>query len=637
MTGHRIPHPRATGGRRRRPRGDGRRRPAARAVGGAAPARRRNAGRRPAGRRAVGCEATADGRQDRAGLHLAAARALGAARRSPPASTATRSRRSPSSSTRGASSGWSRKAERRSRWRPGAARVAERALALWRGAPLSDFAYEPFAQRRSRGSRSCASRRSRTAIEADLALAASGAGRRARAPRRASTPARAAARPAHARAVPRRPPGRRAGRLPRRAPGARRGARASSRAASCGSSSARSSTRTRLGRDARAAAAAAPAVRRPRRRSCGSSRPRSTDALAARGGVVLLGGRAGHRQDPARRRAGRDGARARRARALGPLLGGRRRARVLAVGAVAARPRAPSRRTLRCPARARRRGAGRAAARARDASRHAARRLRPNRGRALPALRCARRVPPCGASRAARPLVLVLDDLHAADEPSLLLLRFVARQLADAGSARRRLPRRRATREPARWPPLVAQLARERAPTRSRCAGSPRRRRPSTSSAATGRGAAASSATRSTPRPRATRCSSPSWCGCSPRRAGWRSGRARRCRRRPRRRSATGCDRLSAGLPRAARAARRSSAASSGLDALARLGGAPATSCSTRSTRRSRRTSSAELPDRRPAALRSRARPRRALRGAHPRAAAQLHARQGGARGRLRR
>ncbi len=33
---------------------------------------------------------------------------------------------------------------------------------------------------------------------------------------------------------------------------------------------------------------------------------------------------------------------------------------------------------------------------------------------------------------AARPIVLVLDDLHAADEPSLLLLQFVARELADS-------------------------------------------------------------------------------------------------------------------------------------------------------------------------------------------------------------
>ena len=31
-----------------------------------------------------------------------------------------------------------------------------------------------------------------------------------------------------------------------------------------------------------------------------------------------------------------------------------------------------------------------------------------------------------------RPLLLVLDDLHAADEPSLLLLRFVAREMADS-------------------------------------------------------------------------------------------------------------------------------------------------------------------------------------------------------------
>ncbi len=37
-----------------------------------------------------------------------------------------------------------------------------------------------------------------------------------------------------------------------------------------------------------------------------------------------------------------------------------------------------------------------------------------------------------GASQS-RPLVLVLDDLHWADEPSLLLLRFLARQLADTG------------------------------------------------------------------------------------------------------------------------------------------------------------------------------------------------------------
>ena len=42
----------------------------------------------------------------------------------------------------------------------------------------------------------------------------------------------------------------------------------------------------------------------------------------------------------------------------------------------------------------------------------------------------------CAAPPRAQPLVLVLDDLHAADEPSLLLLRFLARELARARARR---------------------------------------------------------------------------------------------------------------------------------------------------------------------------------------------------------
>ena len=49
---------------------------------------------------------------------------------------------------------------------------------------------------------------------------------------------------------------------------------------------------------------------------------------------------------------------------------------------------------------------------------------------AVPVVRLHRR-PSCGTPRAARPLLIVLDDLHAADTPSILLLRFVASQMAD--------------------------------------------------------------------------------------------------------------------------------------------------------------------------------------------------------------
>ena len=51
-------------------------------------------------------------------------------------------------------------------------------------------------------------------------------------------------------------------------------------------------------------------------------------------------------------------------------------------------------------------------------------------GGSLPPLRRRDLVP--HARRRERPIVLVLDDLHAADEPSLLLLQFVAAELGDS-------------------------------------------------------------------------------------------------------------------------------------------------------------------------------------------------------------
>ena len=64
------------------------------------------------------------------------------------------------------------------------------------------------------------------------------------------------------------------------------------------------------------------------------------DAIAGRGRLCLIGGRAGHRQEPARRRTRRARPRTRRAGPRRSLLGGGRRAGLLALGAVAARLRA---------------------------------------------------------------------------------------------------------------------------------------------------------------------------------------------------------------------------------------------------------------------------------------------------------
>ena len=167
--------------------------------------------------------------------------------------------------------------------------------------------------------------------------------------------------------------------------------------------------------------------------------------------------RARDRQEPPGRRARAPRAGPRGARLRRALLGGRRRAGLLAVGAGAARLRARRRpRRAARPARRRR-------CRARDAPARAGRPGRRRRPRtdALPAVRGGRDLPAQAPPRR-RPLVVGLDDLHAADAPSLLLLRFVA------GAARRRArcswsaataTPRSAPSWPRRWPTLAREPA----------------------------------------------------------------------------------------------------------------------------------------------------------------------------------
>ena len=90
-----------------------------------------------------------------------------------------------------------------------AAEAFRAALALWRGPALADLALVPFAQARGRrGSRSCAWRRSRDRDRGRPRARARRRGARARGADRRAPAARAPARPAHARAVPLGAPGR---------------------------------------------------------------------------------------------------------------------------------------------------------------------------------------------------------------------------------------------------------------------------------------------------------------------------------------------------------------------------------------------------------------------------------------------
>ena len=170
------------------------------------------------------------------------------------------------------------------------------ALALWRGPPLAELAYEPFAQREIGAAGGAAAGGARGADRGrPRARPPRRARRRARGARRRAPAARAAARAADARALPLRPPGRGARGLPRRAARRSSTSSGSSPGARCASSSG----------DPAAGPRARPAPRRTRRpasRAASSSgRERELaelvagleDAFAGRGRLFLVAGEPG--------------------------------------------------------------------------------------------------------------------------------------------------------------------------------------------------------------------------------------------------------------------------------------------------------------------------------------------------------
>ena len=182
--------------------------------------------------------------------------------------------------------------------------------------------------------------------------------------------------------------------------------------------SAREPRRGRL-RRARAGARAA-----PRGRGLGARRARLPSAA---------GGRARNRQDPRLGGARHLRPRERRPRLLGPLPRGRGRAGLLALG-----PGDPRLRPRCRPGRARlaaRCGGGRGRP-ARPGDRREARHRAGDGASDSEEARFRLFDSVTSLLLAAardRPIVIVLDDLHWADEPSLLLLRFAARELASSG------------------------------------------------------------------------------------------------------------------------------------------------------------------------------------------------------------
>ena len=345
-------------------------------------------------------------------------------------------------------------------------------------------------------------------------------------------------------------------------------------------------------------AAAEPAVETPRSAFVGRERELAElvggldDAFAGRGRLFLLGGEPGIGKSRLGRGADRTRQRARGAR----ILVGRCWE---AGGAPAYWPWVQSLRAY--VARDRCRGAARAARAGRRGS-------RPDRPRAARALPRAAGAAVAGVGRGALPPLrggdarscvsaaetgrssFVLDDLHAADEPSLLLLRFVARELAASrllvvGAYRDVDPDAPRAADARRWPSSSREPHTD--PPRARRAE--RARRGGLHRAHDRRRARARARPRrSTPRRRAIRCSSRSSCACSTPRAASLSADAH-LRIPPGVRAVIGrrVGRLSERCRTLLLVAASVMGREFGLDALARLSELdPRRACSTSSTRR---------------------------------------------------